>query len=423
MEAKKIANCNREYEVCAIRPESLPKWESLDWFADEKTIVHSQNNIDKEGTARIYIQGVLEQKPIFTWQENSCYESIKTQIESCLSNGEVKKIILDINSPGGSVLGVADLAEYIFSSRAIKPIFAFVNSMAASAAYWVASACTKIILASETTVAGSIGVVAIHLDTSKQESNFGVKVTEIVAGKYKRIASSHGPLENEGKSFLQSQVDEYYNIFISSVAKYRGKSIDEILLVADGKEYIGSRAIISGLADEIQNGFVLNSVKEGRNMNELEQLKQENEKLKQEIEELKKKQKEAQPPQDKEGKDGEEEKPNCENDEEKKDEKIAKAVSQAIKAERERMASLDELPVDEKTISVVLQAKKDGWSVEKASYELVKAQKKNGMANLRADLIKEQKPVSTLGNLPSYAEMEEKNLVSMAVSSVNKRRQ
>ena len=316
------------------------------------------------------------------------------------------------------MLGVSDLAEYIYAQRSVKPIVAYINSMAASAGYWIAAACSKIILASETTLTGSIGVVSVHVDSSKLDANCGVKITEIVAGKYKRIAGNHAPLEDEGRVFLQEQVDEYYAIFVSSVAKYRGKKFDDILLVADGKEYIGSKAISVGLADEINNQIVSNNITGEKNMDELEQLKQENERLKQENEQLKKENEELKngngnPPSQGEG--NQEEDPN-------KEKEMALAINNAIKAERERMSSLDELISDEQSQQVISQAKKEGWSAEKASYEILRGQKKNGLANFRASLEKENKYVATLTNIPPHEEIERTNLIATAVASVNKKR-
>ena len=405
---QKQAIYKMKYEVCAIRPEALEGW------ANPVEPIAYSTTIDKEGRTTIYIQDALVQKPIFLWQATSCYETIKKEIGNALTNSAVKEIWLDIDSPGGSVLGVSDLAEYIFSNRNSKPIIAYINSMAASAAYWIASACSRVILASETTLTGSIGVVSVHVDTSKNEANFGVKITEIVAGKYKRIASQHVPLEEEGRAVLQSQVDEYYQVFVSSVAKYRGKSIDEILLVADGKEYIGSKAISAGLADEIKNGISVNNNLIGEKNMDLEQLKQENEKLKQEIEQLKKELedlKKSNPPQ-------EPNPPQAPSSNEKLEEKIA----MAIKQDRERMFALDEMITDEVSKKIVMDAKKNGLSVGDTAYSIVVAHKKESPVNFRAGLEKENKIIPTGGSLPSHEEIEQNNLIAFATNKVNQRR-
>lgn len=406
---QKQAIYKMKYEVCAIRPEALEEW------ADPVEPMVYSTAIDKEGRATIYIQDALVQKPIFSWQEASCYETIKKEIGNALTNSTVKEIWLDIDSPGGSVLGVSDLAEYIFANRNSKPIIAYINSMAASAAYWIASACSKVILASETTLTGSIGVVSVHVDTSKNEANYGVKITEIVAGKYKRIASQHVPLEEEGRAVLQSQVDEYYQVFVSSVAKYRSKSIDEILLVADGKEYIGSKAISAGLADEIKNGISVNNNLIGEKNMDLEQLKQENEQLKQEIEQLKKELEDL-----KKSKENSPQEPPPQ--EPPSNAKLEEKIAMAIKQDRERMFALDEMITDEVSKKIVMDAKKNGLSVGDTAYSIVVAHKKESPVNFRAGLEKENKIIPTGGSLPTHEEIEQNNLIACATNNVNKRR-
>ncbi len=83
----------------------------------------------------------------------------------------ISEIVLDINSGGGAAVGCKELADYIYQSRDTKPITAIVNYSAYSAAYFIASACSKIIV-SQTSGVGSIGVIMEHLDTSKMEEKW-----------------------------------------------------------------------------------------------------------------------------------------------------------------------------------------------------------------------------------------------------------
>jgi len=99
---------------------------------------------------------------------------------------------------------------------------------------------------------GSIGVVATHVDVSRAESARGVKTTEITAGKYKRIASSYEPLSAEGRASIQEQVDAIYEGFVEAVADGRGVSVRTVLSkMADGRVFIGKRAVDAGLADGV----------------------------------------------------------------------------------------------------------------------------------------------------------------------------
>lgn len=93
-------------------------------------------------------------------------------MHAALNDPSISEIVLDINSGGGAAVGCKELADYIFQSRQTKPITAIVNYSAYSAAYFIASACSKIVV-SQTSGVGSIGVIMEHLDTSGWKSKWG----------------------------------------------------------------------------------------------------------------------------------------------------------------------------------------------------------------------------------------------------------
>jgi ClpP class serine protease len=124
--------------------------------------------------------------------------------------------------------------------------------MAASAAYWIASAADRVFIKDETTMVGSIGVVATHIDQSQADAKEGITVTEITAGKFKRIDSQHAPLSAEGQAMIQDRVDSLCNVFVSDVARNRGASVDVVLRdMADGRVFIGLDALERGLVDGV----------------------------------------------------------------------------------------------------------------------------------------------------------------------------
>lgn len=211
----------------------------------------------KDGVAIISIDGVLTKTRSFfsSLFGGSSMRDIGNQIDMAMNDAEVHSIILAIDSPGGTVDGTQEIAAKIASYRGQgKKIVAVGDGIMASAAYWIASAADKIYIANETTSAGSIGVVATHVDVSEQDKQFGEKWTEITAGAYKRIASNHAPLTVDGREYIQAQVDHIYSVFVQSVASNRGKaSVDDILPAADGKIFIGQQAVDIGLVDGIQN--------------------------------------------------------------------------------------------------------------------------------------------------------------------------
>lgn len=181
---------------------------------------------------------------------------IEELFQSALENPAVNRIVLKIDSPGGEVSGIEALAEKIYQARKIKLITALIADTATSAAYWIASAAEAIVMASNTSVAGSIGVVAIHRDFSEAEKRMGIKTTEIIAGRYKRINSRFQPLTEEGKAKLQEQVDEIYRVFVNSVARNRNVSPERVIeRMAEGRVFIGQKALEAGLVDEIALNF------------------------------------------------------------------------------------------------------------------------------------------------------------------------
>lgn len=399
-------------DIYAIRMSSLKNGlpSAFFWLFDEE-----QKKIEpeiKNGVATIKLHKPLGQEK--SWSLDG-YTDIQKDIEALIKNKEVKEIILDMDSPGGSVLGVAALAEYIYKARSTKPIIAYVNSMAASAAYWLAAACSKIVLASETTVVGSIGVVYVHVDSSQMHEKMGYKITEIVAGKYKRVASENAPLTEEGRKSLQETIDYFYNVFLISVAKYRGKTVENILEVAEGKDFIGTQAIQNGLADEIKNQIIVMKGKEmtpEEMQKKIDELQLEIEQLKKENEDLKNKQQEPEQAED-EKKD---EEMVSEEEEEKKDDTVASA----IKRERERMLAIDDLNVGEETAAILSKAKADGWSAGKTAIEICKAMKSKGVStNKKKFALQNESVVLSSAQIPTAKEKEDASVKETASSIAN----
>lgn len=147
--------------------------------------------------------------------------------DEMVADEEVGAIVIDVDSPGGSVYGVQELSEKIYNARGTKPIIASVNGLAASAAYWIATAADEIVITPSGEV-GSIGVFAVHTDISEAQKKAGVKTTLISAGKYKTEDSEFEPLTEEGAAALQERVDGCYRKMVSDIARNRGVSGDRV---------------------------------------------------------------------------------------------------------------------------------------------------------------------------------------------------
>lgn len=172
-------------------------------------------------------------------------------LRAAVSDDSVGGVLIDVDSPGGSVFGVQELANEIYQARSQKPVIAIANSLAASAAYWIGSAASEFYI-TPGGEAGSIGVFAAHQDQSKKLENEGVKTTLIHAGQYKVEGSPYGPLDDEARAHMQSRIDAHYGAFTRAVAKHRGVDVETVRTqMGQGRTYGASQAKAAGMVDDI----------------------------------------------------------------------------------------------------------------------------------------------------------------------------
>ncbi len=208
-----------------------------------------------EGIMEIPITGPLfRYANLFTLISGATsYERIAKDIKSSLEDDDVGAIVLNIDSPGGEVNGCSELAQLIYHARGTKPIIAYASGDCASGAYWIASACDKIIVA-DTASLGSIGVVAIIDRKDKDDRSM-----EFVSSQspYKRLNIE----SDQDKQRIQNRVDELAQVFIDRVALHRGVDSSAVeTRFGQGDVFIGKHAVSAGLADEVG---ALDSVIEG----------------------------------------------------------------------------------------------------------------------------------------------------------------
>ncbi|OSM07600.1 putative serine peptidase [Magnetofaba australis IT-1] len=176
------------------------------------------------------------------------YAAIEERILDAATDPAVKAILLDIDSPGGEVGGVFDLAALIREAGQEKPIWALADD-AFSAAYLIAS-CAHRIIVPQTAGVGSIGVIAVHVDESQKDAKEGRAYTTVFAGAHKNDFSSHAPLSDLAKSHLQQEVDRLYGKFVGAVAEGRGVQESAIRATEAGL-FFGENAVSAGLADQV----------------------------------------------------------------------------------------------------------------------------------------------------------------------------
>lgn len=173
------------------------------------------------------------------------------KFRAALADTNVGAIVIDVDSPGGAVQGIDELGAEIYKARGAKPIVAVANHLAASAAYWLATAADELVVAPSGEV-GSIGVFAAHEDISRAEDAGGVKTTLISAGKYKVEGNPYEPLSEEARAAIQARVDEFYGMFTRAVARNRGVSADAVRDGFGEGRVVGARdAVRLGMADRV----------------------------------------------------------------------------------------------------------------------------------------------------------------------------
>lgn len=206
------------------------------------------------GVAVIPVYGVLAQRmDMFSEiSGGTSYQALRKAVHAALADEDVKAVVLDIDSPGGTVPGTDELATELRALRGgDKPIIAQVNSLAASAAYWIASAADEIVV-TPSGRAGSIGIYTSHDDISEFLKQKGIKRTYLSAGKHKVEGNEAEPLGEEARSHILELVDQSYRTFVAAVAEGRGVSKSRVEETYGQGRVFGADALVErGMADRI----------------------------------------------------------------------------------------------------------------------------------------------------------------------------
>lgn len=208
--------------------------------------------VDANGVATIPMQGVMlgEADPFLDWL--GVAYTITPQLTQAITdaNGraDVKAIVIDANSPGGSVTGLQAAFDAIAASG--KPVMVAASDLLCSAALYVASAADQII-ADPTTIVGSIGTMTTITDMSKLAERIGIQVHLIASGPQKGTGTPGVPVTDERKRPMQAIVDQLAAQFKSAVATGRKLDPAHVDRIATGEAWLAARAAEHGLVDAI----------------------------------------------------------------------------------------------------------------------------------------------------------------------------
>lgn len=237
--------------------------------ASSQAVARTQNG-GQGAIAVIPIVGVICHRSMadmwgFSWGTST--QSLSMALRRAVDDPGVSSIVLDVDSPGGDVEGVDELASEIYAARKQKPITAVSNCLCASAAYYLASQATEIVV-SPSSLTGSIGVYVMHADLSAALDNEGVKMTMIKYGDNKGEGNPYEALSDPAREHLQDLVTTYGRGFEKAVARGRGLRQDQVHdKFGQGRVFDAKTAVRLGMADRVgtlADVFALSTSARGR---------------------------------------------------------------------------------------------------------------------------------------------------------------
>lgn len=230
--------------------------QAMDWYDEKPKTARDMYEV-RRGVALIPVNGTLVHKlgGVEPYSGMIGYDSLDKIVTDAIENKEVGAVLLDMDSPGGEVAGCFDFARKLRGmSRkggGPKPIIAFANEMACSAAYAV-SVSADAVMTTETGLVGSIGVWTMLVDMTKGLSKNGIEVTMIRAGDRKARGGPYEHADKETFEKLQGWVEETWHIFAEHVAANRPLSAQAVLAL-EGDWFTGSDALDLGLVDAVDS--------------------------------------------------------------------------------------------------------------------------------------------------------------------------
>ena len=175
-------------------------------------------------------------------------ENIVNFLDKADSNQNIKVILLDINSPGGSGVAAEEIGNKVKSIE--KPVISVIREMGTSAAYWIASS-SDYIFASRMSLTASIGVTGSYLDFSNLLKEYNVSYERYVSGDMKDMISPFKKDSKKERELFQNIIDDSLQFFIKEVSENRNLSIKKVEEVSDGRILLGSQAYELGLIDKL----------------------------------------------------------------------------------------------------------------------------------------------------------------------------
>jgi protease IV len=182
---------------------------------------------------------------------DSMVDDMRAALQQARDDDRVKAIVLEIDSPGGEVTASDQIYNAVVKARAKKPVIVYMDSLAASGGYYI-SCGGKLLMANETTITGSIGVIIQTLNYEQLFNKVGLAAVVFKSGKFKDMLNGARPVTPEERDLVQSFIMKTYDKFLGIVAKERNLPADLLRnTVADGRILSGRDALDHKLIDEL----------------------------------------------------------------------------------------------------------------------------------------------------------------------------
>lgn len=207
-----------------------------------------------EAVALIPLKGILMPQVSFLaalFGFGSSLLDFRSNLRTAMGDPDIGTVVIDVDSPGGLVDLIPEIGSEVRRARDTKKIIAVVNTLAASAAYWIAAQATEIVI-TPSGEAGSIGVFTEHQDISGALDQAGINPTLISAGKFKVETNPYQPLSASATEHLQEGVDDFYDMFTQAVADGRGATQTAVKGgFGQGRTLTAERSVQANLTDRV----------------------------------------------------------------------------------------------------------------------------------------------------------------------------
>lgn len=211
---------------------------------------NTQDTVIQDQIVIIPIEGIIAISDSGSLFESSGVnvDSVLNELKKANEDSSIKAVILEINSPGGTVVASKEIANAVKNLN--KPSVAFIREVGASGAYWIASS-ADVIVADELSITGSIGVIGSYLQFSEIMEKYGITYERLVGGQYKDVGSSFRELEQNERNLLQSKIDIIHEYFVNDVKVNR--NLENTQKISTGEFFLGIEALDLGLIDRFGN--------------------------------------------------------------------------------------------------------------------------------------------------------------------------